>query len=119
MAKKKMVRKSSGLNDDSKTWAWLAAFLSVLGFILVILSDKKKDKYVMYYAKQSLVVFVALVVIAILNNILIWIPIVGWLVMVVLNIIGFILWLLSWLNALSGEMKETWLVGKFAKEINF
>ena len=115
---KKEVMKKGKLGDDSKTFAFLAALLSIVGFIIAILV-KKDDEYVMYYAKQSLVVFIAAVIVGIIGWVLIWIPIIGWLVMWILNLIVLVLWLISWIYALSGEKKQVPLVGKYARKIKF
>ena len=114
---KKEVMKKGKLSDDSKTFAFLATLLSVVGFIIALLV-KKDDKYVMYYAKQSLVIFIAAVIVGVIGWILVWIPIIGWLVIWILNLIVLILWLISWIYALSGEMKEVPLVGKYAEKIS-
>ena len=42
---------------DSKLFAFLAVLLSVVGFIIALIA-KKDNKYVIFYAKQSLILFV-------------------------------------------------------------
>ena len=113
---RKAVKEQIKLNEDSKLFAFLAAFLSIVGFIIAMVA-KKDDKYVMHYAKQSLVIFVAAVIVAVAGWILIFIPIIGWIIMWALNLIIAILWLFSWIYSLSGEMKEVPLVGKYARSI--
>ena len=103
------------VSQDSKTYAFLTTFLSIIGFVIAIIAWRD-DKYVMYYAKQSLVVFVAAVIVSFINGILLFIPILGWIIMVGLNVLVFIIWLMSWLNALSGQKKETPVVGDFANK---
>ena len=107
--KKKQEKKPIKKEDDSKLFAFLATFLSVLGFIIALLA-KKDDKYVMFYAKQSLVIFIAWIVAAVVS----FIPIVGWIV----NLFVLVLWIFSWIYALSGKEKETPIIGQFAKSIN-
>jgi len=114
MAKKKM--KSSNKNDDKIIFAFLAAFLSVIGFIIALIF-KKNDKYVMFYAKQSLVVFIFAVIVEITHQIFIFIPIIGNIINVVLNIFVIILWLISWIYALSNEEKEVPAIGRYARSI--
>ena len=75
------------MEQDSKVWAFLSVFLSVLGVVLAYLL-KKDDSYVMHYAKQSLVLVVA------------WV----------------ILWVMGWIYALSGEKKEIPVLGSFASK---
>jgi len=112
MPKKKKVaqaKKISKKESDSKVFAFLATFFSILGFIIALIA-KKDDKYVMFYAKQSLIVFTAWIIAAILS----FIPLLGW----VLKVFVTILWIFSWVYALSGKEKETPIIGQFARKIN-
>lgn len=104
--------------SESKLFAFLATFFSIVGFAIAILA-KKDDKYVMYYAKQSLVIFIISVIAGIIKWVLFIIPILGQVIYAALAIIIFVLWLLSWIYALSGEEKPVPLVGKYAKKFNF
>jgi uncharacterized membrane protein len=115
MAKKAKESVDSG-KDDTKLFAFLATFLSIVGFIIALVA-KKNDDYVMFYAKQSLVLFIASVIVSIAQWILLFIPIIGWTIMWVLQVGVAILWIISWLYALSGEKKEVPLVGKYARNI--
>ncbi len=119
MAKKK-VRKTkpakkqeSKKDDDSKLFAFLATFLSIVGFIIALLV-KKNDKYVMFYAKQSLMVFIVFVI----GWAIMIVPVLGWVLGPIIDLVGLVLWLISWIYALSGETKEVPLVGKYAKKID-
>ena len=67
----------------------------------------------MFYAKQGLVLFVILVI-AKGSSI---IPVVGDFTSIVLLILFIVIWILAWVNALSGEMRDTWLIGNFANKI--
>ncbi|MFA5020432.1 MAG: hypothetical protein WC533_05045 [Candidatus Pacearchaeota archaeon] len=115
MAKKK-VKKEAGslkLNENAKLYAFLATFLSIVGFIIAILAWKK-DKYVMHYAKQSLIIFVVYLI----GAVVIIIPFVGWVISPIIYLFGFILWIISWVYALSGEIKEIPILGQYAKKLN-
>ena len=116
MAKKKEVP-SKNQKDESKTYAFLATFLSIVGFIIAILT-KKDDKYVMHYAKQSLVLFIAWVVMGIVSAILHLIPVIGGVISWILYALMTILWILSWVYALSGETKYLPVIGVFGDKIN-
>ncbi len=111
MAKKKQNKKRG--QDDKKFWAFIATFLSIIGFIITLLI-KKDDEYVIFYAKQSLVVFIVFVIA--------WavmiVPILGWIVGAVIYIIGVILWIISWIYAISGDKKEVPIVGKYVRNVN-
>jgi uncharacterized membrane protein len=114
MAKNVKEEKSA---SDTKLFAFLATFFSIIGFIIALIA-KKENKYVMYYAKQSLVVFIASIIVWFFGWIFWQIPTIGWTIMQALNLIVFILWLISWIYALSGQMKPVPIVGKYAEKIN-
>ncbi len=104
--------------SDSTTFAFLATFLSIIGFIIALVA-KRDDKYVMFYAKQSLVLFIVAVIVGIIGNVLGWvIPFFGWMIVMILQLGIIILWILSWVNALSGTEKEVPVIGNFARSIN-
>jgi len=111
--KKKEVKKSS---DDSKLFAFLATFLSIIGFILALLV-KREDKYVIYYAKQSLVIFIASIVVWVATIIFVFIPIIGWIIIAALRVLIAVLWVFSWIYALSGKTKPTPLIGQYGEKI--
>ena len=113
MAAKKSVSKKGTKNDDAKLFAFLATFLSIVGFIIALIA-KKDDRYVMFYAKQSLVIFIAYVVAAIVSIV----PVIGGLVSAIVYVVTFVLWIFSWVYALSGEKKLTPIIGEYAEKIN-
>ncbi len=112
-----MPKKSKSSKQDTKLFAFLATFFSIIGFIIALLA-KKDDKYIMYYAKQSLVIFIAAVIVGVVNWVVFWIPVLGWLIRGVLNLMLVIIWIFSWVYALSGEMKPVPIIGKYARKIN-
>jgi uncharacterized membrane protein len=116
MAKKK-VAKDSRKSDDSKLFAFIATFFSIVGFIIVLIT-RKEDRYVMYYARQSLVIFIVAFLAAVIGRVLSFIPILGWIIGAGLNILVIIVWVVSWIYALSGEEKEIPLVSEYAEKIN-
>ena len=102
--------KSSKSDDNSKLFAFIATFLSIVGFIIAILLWKD-DKYVMYYAKQSLLIFIIFVIGAVVMAI----PTLGNVLGVIVNILGVIFWVMSWIYALSGEKKQVPVLGPYAE----
>ncbi|MBI4149945.1 DUF4870 domain-containing protein [Candidatus Woesearchaeota archaeon] len=105
-------KKTHVLADDSKTWAFLAYLLSVVGFVLVLMT-KKEDTYAMYHAKQSFILFLAWVVTWIIGMI----PLIGWLVAWVLVILLLILWIIGMLNALNGKQVPLPVIGGLADKV--
>jgi uncharacterized membrane protein len=108
----KSVRKS-----DKEIFAFIAAFLSIIGFVIALIA-KRNDKYVMYYAKHSLVIFIVGAVAGALQTILRLLPIIGDIISTALTIIVLILWILSWVYALSGKLKEIPVITDWANKIN-
>ncbi|UCD20805.1 MAG: hypothetical protein JSW08_03465 [archaeon] len=102
--------------EDSKIFAFLTALLSIIGFVVAIIAWRK-DRYVMFYAKQSLVIFIAYVVVMILKLLLNLIPILGTAIFIILIIIIVLSWLMSWIYALSGDKKYAWFLGRWSKGI--
>jgi uncharacterized membrane protein len=113
MANKK---KEMSKKDEKILFAFLATFLSIIGFIIALIA-KRDDKYIMFYAKQSLIVFITGAILGVLSWVFIWIPGIGWIINTAVNIIIFIFWLISWIYALSNEEKEVPVIGKYAKDI--
>lgn len=109
MVKRKSERGISK-KDDAKLFAWLATFFTIIGFIIALIL-RRENGYVMYYAKQGLVLFVGFVI----GGIFQFIPIIGQLFLLFVVI----LWVLAWVNALSGEKRKTWLVQELAEKIKF
>lgn len=97
--------------EDKKIKAFVASFFTIIGFLIAILIWKK-DNYVMYYAKHGLILFIGqLIIILIKPFITNWFIYLFW-------IFWFILWILTWLNAISGEKKSTPIITDLADKIN-
>ncbi|MBU2561383.1 MAG: DUF4870 domain-containing protein [Nanoarchaeota archaeon] len=99
--------------EEGKIFAFLGVFLTIIGFIIVLLA-KKDNKYAMYYAKQGLVLFIAYVILWIIGII----PILGWIIAILGSILLLILWIIGWVYALSGEEKPIPIIGQFADKFN-
>jgi uncharacterized membrane protein len=104
-----LAKKDAG---ESKLFAFLAILLGIIGFVLVFLV-RRNDRYAMYYAKQSLVLFVAGIIISIVSIV----PILGWIAYVVGMIWLVITWLIGLVYSLSGSEKPLPIIGKYAASI--
>jgi len=104
-------------DDDSQGFAFLGVFLTVVGFLIVLLT-RKDNKYAMYYAKQGLILFFGFLVAGAVNAIFGWIPVVGWVVSTACWIIMIVLWVMGLIYSLTGEEKEIWIIGELANKIN-
>lgn len=109
-AKKKTTKKA--IDGETKLFAFLATFLTIIGFVIALLI-RRDDQYVMFYAKQGLVLFI----IQIITYVVAMIPLIGWIVGPILWILFFIIWIIAWINALSGEMRNTFIIGDLAEKI--
>jgi len=121
MAKKKVNKatsaktKTNNKSPKNKTgnrevFAFIATFFTIIGFLIAVILWRK-DKYVMFYAKQGLVLFIAQVILVILTPFLFFLSPILWICWV-------ILWILSWVNALSGKTKDTFVIGELSKKFN-
>lgn len=104
------------MGKDSKLYAFLGIFLSVIGFIIVY-ATQKKDKYAMFYAKQGLVLFFVWIVFSIVSWVFMMIPFIGTLISIILWILLIIAWVIGMIYSLSDEEKEIPVIGQFAKLI--
>ena len=75
----------------------------VLGWVtgIVFLVMEKDNKFVRFHAVQSIVVFGAFTVVAIILS---FIPIIGWIINLILGLAAFILWIILMMKAYQGSM---------------
>ena len=102
------------LNDDSKLFAFIATFFSIVGFFIALLL-RRHDRYVMFYAKQSLMIFFVYLI----SAIAVGIPGFGWIIGPIIYVVAMLLWVLSWFFAIKGEFHSIPIIGKFAKMLKF
>lgn len=86
-----------------------------LGWVtgLVFLFLEKNNEYVRFHALQSLVTFGAL---RAASFVLVFIPILGWLVAFCLSILSLVLWVFLMVKAYSGERYKLPVVGDFVEQ---
>jgi len=83
----------------------------VTGIVFLII--EKENQFVRFHAIQSIIVFGALTVV---NIILTFIPIIGWIVSVIIGIIAFILWILLMVRAYQGKRYKVPIAGNMAEQ---
>ena len=88
---------------------YLVGWITGLIFILI----EKENKFVRFHAMQSIVVFGAWNVLAI---ILWWIPFVGWILGTVLSLLGLVLWIILMVKAYQGERFKLPIAGDIAEK---
>ena len=113
-----IVERMAKKSDDSKLFAFLAVLLSVVGFILAY-ALKKNDRYVMFYAKQSLALFFSWIVLWVVTMILAVIPFIGMIISWIAYVGLIVIWIIGLIYSLSGEMKEIPIIGELAKKFKF
>jgi uncharacterized membrane protein len=92
--------------------------IAAIGYVwllcLVPLFLKKDSKFAQFHAKQGLILVVGWFALWVVG----WIPILGWLVMMLGSIVIIILAVLGITNALQGKWWEMPVLGEYAKKIN-
>ena len=115
MVRRKKFDKKTGKNkidkNNQKLFAFIASFFTIIGFIISLILWKD-DKYVMFYAKQGLVLFLGQLIIGVLSGLFATLTSLLW-------VFWIILWAMAWINSFSGEKRKTWLIGDLAEKINF
>lgn len=116
------------MNEPKRHYAFLAYFVPILGWLYVLLFQKK-DKFAVYHAKQSIMltimVLVAPVVWGAVAWILTWIPLAGAIIaaaLFALVILTYIflaaVWVIGMAYALQAKIKPLPVVGGWAERIS-
>lgn len=97
---------------EDKTVA-IVSYLTLIGFIVaVVLHGNKKTKLGAYHLRQTLGLFVTGIACWVVNIMLAFIPIIGWLTIFVVWIGLIVLWVMGFIAAASGQMKPVPLLGE-------
>lgn len=98
---------------EDKTVA-IVSYLTLIGFIVaIVLHGNKKTQLGAYHLRQSLGLMIAFVVCWVVNAILVFIPIIGWLMIMALWLGLLVIWLFGLVNAASGKLKPVPVVGEY------
>lgn len=101
----KKIMAGTGLpKNTAAALSYVLGWLTGIVFLLI-----EKDPFVRFHAMQSIIVFGALTV-------LMFIPVIGWMLSPLLWIVGFVLWLVLIFKAYQGEEFKLPFVGDFAKK---
>jgi len=90
---------------DGKTKAIVAHITWVGWLIALIINSNEKDEFTSFYIRQLLGIYLFSIVISFIPLV----NIVGW-------IFAIVLWILSLIGSLNGEMKESPVVGKYFQD---
>ncbi|PKM93406.1 MAG: hypothetical protein CVU84_15575 [Firmicutes bacterium HGW-Firmicutes-1] len=102
----------SSLGMGENVAALLAIIFSPISSIVILVLEKD-SKFVKFHAIQAIALSVVIIV---LNIVLGFIPILGWIVLFFVNLGAFVLWIIVLIKAYQGEWFEIPLVGKFSME---
>lgn len=105
-------------NGGNKNLMAVFAYLWIL-IIIPFLTDTKNDPFVKYHLKQGLALIIFDVIGWFAGFILVWIPILGWLIMWLWWLASFVLAIVGIVNVLNGQEKELPLIGQYGKRFSF
>lgn len=90
---------------DGKTIA-IIAHMTIIGWIIaLIMNNNNKNAYASFYIRQSLGIMLGIIIFS-------FVPVIGWFV----NIGFFVLWVISLIGSLSGELKHIPFLGNQFQE---
>lgn len=116
MAEGKVVEAQQEKKEEKNVVMALLCYLGLL-IIIPLVTEAKKDPYVKFHIKQGIVLLVTSAAIWIASIILAFIPILGW-ILVLLAWIGLlVLVIMGIVNALTGKENILPVVGKYADRI--
>ena len=105
-----MEKTSTGLQANiAGLLCYVLGWISGLVFILI----EKESKFVRFHALQSIYVFGALTVAAIILS---WIPFIGFVLGWLISVLGFVLWIVLMFKAYQGTMYKLPWVGNLAEK---
>lgn len=97
--------------SEDKTVAILS-YLTLFGFIAaLVINMNKKTRLGAFHLRQSLGLLVTMVALVVADFILVFIPILGWLCMLVCWISLLVCWIMGLMAAIKGEMKPVPVLG--------
>ena len=101
----------SGLSDNA---AGALAYVTIIpAIIFLIVEPYNKNSYIRFHSWQSIFLGIAFVAIHIVLGI---IPLIGWLVLMLLDLGFLVLWIVVILKALKGERFQLPVIGKYAAQ---
>jgi uncharacterized membrane protein len=107
-------KKVTALGIDNNIEGALAYFFGLLTGILFLVLEKD-DKFVKFHAVQSIIVSIAaMILLPIIGIMLMFIPVIGWLIYILLYLGMFALWLLLMFKAYQKEMFKLPIAGDIA-----
>jgi uncharacterized membrane protein len=130
MAKEKIAKGQAAPTRSEASDGMGCAILAYLliGIIWYFADDKmRKNNFVKFHVKQALVLMIVSIIVSvalsILGLILMWIPIIGWVILWILWFVfgvgSFVLWLMGIIAAATSKQKVLPVIGEFAEKLKF
>jgi uncharacterized membrane protein len=114
-----MENNTTPQNDPGKTVA-IISYCTLIGFIIAIVlnSDQKnKSELGVFHIRQSLGIFLTSFAVGFASIILMFIPVLGWLLIMCAYVGVFIFWIMGLIAAINGEKKVIPLLGAFYQNL--
>lgn len=109
--------------DDPGKIVAILSYCTLIGFIiaLVMNSDQKnKSELGVFHIRQALGIFVTSLAMMIVSFIFVFVPVLGWIISIVINIayLGvFVFWILGLISAINSQRKALPVVGEFYQNL--
>ncbi len=89
------------------------AYLVIIAIVWLVLEPYNKNKFVRFHSIQA----IALSVVSMgLSIVLGFIPILGWIVLLFLPLVMFVVWIICFVKAFQGQMFKLPIIGDFAEQ---
>ncbi|MDP2387696.1 MAG: DUF4870 domain-containing protein [Bacteroidota bacterium] len=99
-------------SDEDKTVAILS-YITLIGFIIaLVMYGNNKTKLGAYHLRQALGFLCAGFAFSLCQFVLVFIPIVGWLIIMAIGVFMLVCWIMGLISAINGEMKPMPLIGE-------
>lgn len=104
-------------STEDKTVAVLA-YITLIGWIIALImhNGSNKTKLGAFHIRQSLGIWVYAIAVVIVGFILAFIPFLGWLVSIALNLSILAAWIMGLIGAASGDLKPIPVVGQYFQD---
>lgn len=109
-------------NENAKNIA-LISYITFIGWIIAFVmhgNEKQKSELAAFHLRQTLGIYLTGLALFILSMMLIFIPFIGWLIIMAINLVYlglFVLWILGIVSAANAEAKPIPLVGQFYQDL--
>ncbi len=99
--------------QDAADNKWLALIGYIGLLFLVPMLAAPNSKFARFHANQSIVLFIAGIILGVATTMVGWIPLVGWLFAAVAGVLPTVFMILGMVNAFNGKAKELPIIGKY------